>query len=60
MIINIFYQYYRKRLLISAWFSHAYTLYTSEVYTWEKHALISKRLRYLYIIESIHPILHEM
>ena len=26
---------------------HAYTPYTSEVYGREKHALISKRLRYL-------------
>ena len=41
---------YRKRLFISACFSHVYNLYTSEVYACEHHSLISNRLRYLNII----------
>ena len=39
-------------MLISARFSHTYTPYTSEVYAWEHHALISKRLRYLHLNKS--------
>ena len=39
------FKYYRKRLLISACFSHAYTSLVYGVHAFKKHALISKRLR---------------
>ena len=39
--------YYRNRLLISACFSYAFTSRVYAVHASKKHALISKRLRYL-------------
>ena len=38
---------YRKRLLIIACFSYAYTSLEYGVHALKKHALISKRLRYI-------------